>query len=327
MSADGMAPVVAVDVAPRRRARVDWRDMIRGALPVVALVTILVWIGDLESTALSYDGLNLLISTAVPLVFASIAQMLMVMIGDIDLGIGAFVGLTNVVIARYLGPDPLIGVLLIVAGIAAYGLLGLVIHVRRIPSIVGTLGASFVWFGLALLILPSPGGSVPGWLGSLWAWSPPLLPLPVLIAVVVAVTGYLLCNRVPYGVVLRGAGDDPAAVERAGWSILRVRVTVYALAGLLGTLAGLSTTAVTASGDANASSGLTLLSVAAVVLGGGEFSGGIANAVGAVIGAVAISLVAPLLALLNVSSDYQAGIQGGILLAVLAGRALARRDV
>lgn len=311
----------------RRRATVDWADVIRAALPVVALVGILAWIVSLEPDALSYNGLTLLISTTIPLVFATMAQMLMITIGDIDLGIGAFIGFTNVVIARYLAEHTGIGLLLLVGGVATYGLLGALIHLRRIPSIVGTLGASFVWLGLALLVLPSPGGTVPGFLTTFWSWSPPLVPLPVLLAIVVAIGGYLMIGRLPYGVVIRAAGDDPVAVGRAGWSTLRVRVTVYVAAAILGTLAGAITTVVTASGDANSSAGLTLLSVAAVVLGGGEFSGGIANPIGGVIGAVAISLVAPLLALLNVSSDYQTGIQGAILIAVLAGRALARRDV
>jgi ribose transport system permease protein len=313
--------------ATRRRATVDWADVVRGALPVVALVAILAWIVSLEPDALSYNGLTLLISTTIPLLFATMAQMLMITIGDIDLGIGAFIGLTNCVIARYLVERPGIGVLLILGGIAAYGLLGALIHLRRIPSIVGTLGASFVWLGLALLVLPSPGGSVPQFLSDFWAWTPPLIPLPVVFAIVIGIVGYLLVARLPYGVVIRAAGDDPVAVGRAGWSVLRVRITVYVAAAILGTLAGLVTTVVTASGDANSSAGLTLLSVAAVVLGGGEFSGGIANPIGGVIGAIAISLVAPLLALLSVSSDYQTGIQGAILIAVLAGRALARRDV
>lgn len=304
----------------------DWRDSFRAALPVIALAAIYIWIVVLQGEALSYDGINLLVSSTVPLIFATMAQMLVIMLGDIDLSIGAFVGLVNVIVARYLASDAALGVLLMAALVGGYAVLGALIEIRRIPSIVATLGASFVWLGLALLVLPSPGGTVPQWLASLWAWSPPLIPLPLLIAVIVAIVGWLLLRRLPYGVVLRGAGANPEAVQRAGWSMLRIRVTAYALAGVFGVLAGLATTAVTASGDANASSGLTLLTVAAVILGGGEFSGGIANAFGAVVGAVAIALVGSLLSLLNVSSDYQTGVQGAILIAVLAGRALARRD-
>jgi ribose transport system permease protein len=311
-------------VRRQRRTQTNWREIYRAALPVCALAVILIWIAQLQPDALSYGGLNLLLSTSVPLLFATAAQMLVVMIRDIDLGIGPFVGLVNVVAARYL--DGPVGWLLLVAAVAAYGGLGALIHWRRIPSIVATLGASFVWFGIALLILPSPGGTEPSWLASFWSWNPPLVPLPILLAALLATGMWLLTTRVRYGVVLRGAGADPQAVARAGWSPLRVRVTVYALAGLLGVLAGLATTAITATGDANSASGITLLTVAAVVLGGGEFSGGIAAPFGAAIGAVAISLVGALLSLLSVSSDYQSGVQGAILLAVLAGRAFARRD-
>jgi len=304
----------------------NWREAFRAALPVIALAAIYIWIVILQSDAFSYNGITLLISSTVPLMFATVAQMLVIMLGDIDLGIGAYIGLVNVVAARYLSSQAGLGVLLLLALIAGYAVLGALIQLRRIPSIVATLGASFVWLGLALLILPTPGGSVPGWLSSLWSSTPPVVPLPLLIAAIVAVSGWLLVRRLPYGVVLRGAGANPEAVKRAGWSMLRIRMTAYALAGVFGVLAGLATTALTASGDANASSGLTLLSVAAVILGGGEFSGGIANAIGGVVGAIAIALVGSLLSLLNVSSDYQTGVQGAILLAVLAGRALARRD-
>lgn len=327
-----------VSIEPERRTvrptalagrvrEVGWRDAFRAALPVMALAAIYIWIVVLQSDALSYDGITLLVSSAVPLVFATIAQMLIIMVGDIDLSIGAYVGLVNVVVARYLAGEAGLGVLMILGLIAGYAVLGALIEIRRIPSIVATLGASFVWLGLALLVLPSPGGTVPAWLASFWSWNPPIIPLPLLVAVIVAFVGWMLVRRLPYGVVLRGAGANPQAIRRAGWSMLRIRMTVYAFAGVFGVFAGLATTAVTASGDANASSGLTLLTVAAVILGGGEFSGGIANAVGAVAGAVAIALVGSLLSLLNVSSDYQTGVQGAILIAVLAGRALARRDI
>jgi ribose transport system permease protein len=106
-----------------------------------------------------------------------------------------------------------------------------------------------------------------------------------------------------------------------------VRLILFGLAGIFVLLAGLAVTANTTSGDANASQGYTLLSIAAVILGGGQFTGGIIAPVGTVAGAITISLVGSLLAFLNVSSDYQIGVQGAILIAVLAGRALTRRGL
>ena len=306
--------------------QIDRRDVWRGGLPIVSLAGILIWTVILQPNALSYAGLNLLLSSTVPLIFATIAQMFVIAVGDIDLGIGAFVGLVNVVGATYLHDRPALGVGLYILFVLLYMAMGALVHLRRLPSIIVTLGASFVWLGAALLILPTPGGQAPEWLQSVFNYNPPLVPLPILIAVVVATVCYVVVMRTGYGVVLRGIGGNPEAVSRAGWSLLRFRITLYGLAGLFGVLGGLAVTASTTSGDANASASYTLLTIAAVILGGGEFSGGVVAPVGAVIGTITIALVGSLLAFLNVSPEYQSGVQGAILIVVLAGRALARRD-
>ena len=74
----------------------------------------------------------------------------------------------------------------------------------------------------------------------------------------------------------------------------------------------------TTSGDANLAARYTLLTIASVILGGGSFVGGLVSPVGAVLGALTLSLAASLLTFLHVPSDWQIGAQGGILIAVLA---------
>ena len=303
----------------------DWRELLASLLPGIALVAMLLWAQSLQSSALSYGGLELLLSSAIPLVFAAVSQMFVIVLGDIDLGTGFLVGLANVVAAKFLLDRPLVAIAIFVGIVAAYALQGALIHVRRIPSIIVTLGSSFIWSGLALLILPIPGGSSPSWLTSLFTDQPPLLPMPVWMAIAAAVVVYLITHLMPYGAVIRGTGSNDAAVLRSGWSILKVRMVSYAFAAVFGILSGLAVTGITASGDANASANYTLLAIAAVILGGGAFSGGRSVPVGAVVGALALGLVGPVLGLLDVSSDYQTGAQGLVLIVVLAGRAVTRR--
>ena len=114
--------------------------------------------------------------------------------------------------------------------------------------------------------------------------------------------------------------------ERAGWSLLEARATLYGVAGLLGVLAGLALTGLNTTGDANVGGQYTLLSIAAVIVGGGEFFGGIVSPAGAVVGALIMLLTGSLLSFLNVSTDWQLSVQGLILIAVLASRALVRRS-
>ena len=92
--------------------------------------------------------------------------------------------------------------------------------------------------------------------------------------------------RTSYGAILRGSGGNALAIERAGWSLLRAKVTLFALAGVFGVLSGMALVGITTSADANIGNGYTLLSIAGVILGGGEFVGGSVSPIGAVIGAL-----------------------------------------
>jgi len=122
--------------------------------------------------------------------------------------------------------------------------------------------------------------------------------------------------------VLRGAGGNPRAIARAGWSMLTIKVTMFALAGLFGVLAGLSLIGLTSAADAHIADRYTLYSIAGVILGGGEFVGGRVSPSGAVIGAMTLTLAGSFLIFLRISPDWQVGAQGGILILVLALRAL-----
>jgi ribose transport system permease protein len=299
-------------------------QVIADALPGAALVAMLITSFLVVPGSFSTQGLNLLLSSAVPLVAASLSQMFIIAYGDIDLATGYAVGFANAVTARYLAPDPLIAVGLLLVLVAGYAITAVIVQVRRTPSIIVTLGGSFVWLGWGLVVLPIPGGTAPGWLAGVFSWQPPVIPSAVIMAAVLAVAGYVLTSRMSFGAVIRGAGSNQATVQRAGWSLLRVRVTCYVLAGIFAAVSGLALTGITSSGDPNASANYTLLAIAAVILGGGEFAGGRAPALGAVTGALVITLVGSLLVFFNVSSSYQAGAQGLILIIVLAGRALAR---
>lgn len=300
-------------------------QLVADLLPAAALVAMLITSFLVVPGSFSTQGLNLLLSSAVPLVAAALSQMFIIVLGDIDIALGYAVGFANAATARYLLHDPLLAAGLLAALVAGYAVTGLVVEIRRIPSIIVTLGGSFIWLGWGLVILPIPGGTSPGWLGAVFNWQAPVIPSAVIMAAVLAAVAYLLTSRLSFGAVIRGAGSNRSAVERAGWSMLRVRVTCYLAAGIFAAIAGLALTGITSSGDPNASANYTLLAIAAVILGGGEFSGGRAPAVGAVTGALVITMVGSLLVFFNVSSSYQAGAQGLILLAVLAGRAVVRR--
>ena len=241
----------------------------------MSLALVIAAIAWLNPRAISYFGFTLMLNLAIPIALATMAQMFVIAGNDLDLSIGTFVGFVCCVAATWLRDAPWLGVLTLVGCIALYAALGALIYLRNLPSIVVTLGMSFVWQGLAILLLPKPGGKAPGWLLAIMGVKPPFIPFPIVAAVVIAAVGYFGLMRTSYGAILRASGGNALAIERAGWSLLRAKMTLFALAGIFGVLSGMALVGITTSADANIGNGYTLLSIAGVILGGGEFVGGV----------------------------------------------------
>jgi ribose transport system ATP-binding protein len=296
------------------------------AAPFIGLALVLSVMIAANPAVASVFGLDLLLMPALSLVLVTEAQMFAVGGSEIDLGVGAFAGLVSVLGATWLYDQALLGAAAIVAALVAYALIGAVIQGRKIPAIVVTLGASFIWAGLGYSLQPTPGGTSPAWLTATTGWSiSPYVPTSILLIATVALIGALL-DRSPLGVILRGFGSNPTAMGASGWPPIRFAMVRYLIAGVFAAAAGLSLTSINASSDINSGNSYTLLSVAAVVMGGCALTGGTVAPIGAVVGAVTLALIGALLGALGVSSDFNAAAQGAVLIALLAMRYLARSE-
>lgn len=318
----------SAELAPRRAAQPSANRLLRqlvNASPFLGLAIVLAVMIFANPSVGSVFGIDLLLMPALSLVLVTMAQMFVVGASEIDLGVGAFAGLVSVISATLLYDQPWLGALAIVVAIAGYALLGGLIQARKIPAIVVTLGASFIWAGIGYSVQPTPGGASPDWLTALVGWSvSSYVPTSILLIAIVGIIAFVI-DRLPLGVVLRGLGNNPAAMIRSGWSPTRYAIVRYLIAGLFAAAAGLSLTAINSSSDSNSGNSYTLLSVAAVVMGGCALMGGIISPLGAVFGAVTLALIGALLGALGVSSDFNALAQGLVLLALLAMRSLTDR--
>ncbi|MBB1249095.1 ABC transporter permease [Rhizobium sp. G21] len=300
-------------------------NTIRQIVPALSLAALLAAVFYLQPRAMSYVGLNLLFNLAVPIALATLAQMMVMAVNDLDLSIGTFVSFAACVAATYLQTSPVLGIAILLGAVAVYAALGVIIHLRDLPAIVVTLGMSFVWGGLAVLILPAPGGSAPDWARWLMTSKPPFAPMAIVASVLIALIAHLVVMRSSFGVLVRGVGGNARSVERSGWSVIGIRAGAYALAAVLAILSGIALVGLTTSADANIALRYTLLSIAGVILGGGEFVGGRVSPVGAVIGALTLTLAGSFLSFLRISPDWQIGAQGAILIIVLGLRLLLNR--
>lgn len=293
-------------------------------MPYVSLAIVLALMFNANPLTATAFGLELLLMPAVVLALVAVAQMFIVGGSEIDLGAGAFAGLVSVLSATLLVTQPGLGMLAIGAAVLAYASLGGLIQLRRIPAIVVTLGASFIWLGIGFSVQPTPGGSSPAWLSAAVNWSIPGVPTAIVLLAGIAAIAFSI-DRTPLGVVLRGFGNNTSAMALSGWSPLRYALIRYFLAALFAASAGMMLTAINTASDINSGNSYTLLSVAAVVMGGCALLGGVISPLGVVVGAITLSLIGALLGMLNIASDLNAATQGILLLAILAFRNFANR--
>jgi ribose transport system ATP-binding protein len=273
--------------------------------------------GYMSPRVISKFGLELLAVGFTPFVYAALSQTFVIGLGHIDLSVGAFMGLVNVLCATLLKENTAYGLLAIIGVLLIYSIMGLVVYLRRIPSIIVTLGMSFVWLGAGFILQDMPGGQTPSWLIKIFNPKNPFIE-GVLIYLFLSIVIAIVIYRSRYGTVMRGFGNNDVAVVNSGWSKGRAFFMIYLVAGLFATMGGVAFSAITGASDVNASSTFTLLTVAAVIIGGGYFSGGVVTHLGAVLGAISLTMISVLLGMMNISTDYTATIHGLVLLVILS---------
>jgi ribose transport system permease protein len=279
-----------------------------------------------------------IVKNSLPLAYLAIGQAIIVIAGGIDLSVGAMLVLSNCVAARFmmgqpLGTTLLIAVAILLGGALLNGMVGWIIGTSKIPDIVVTLATSFVWSGLALMVLPSPGGGTsPGFrrlfTGSETGVGTNFIPSLVMLAIP-AVVAALYMRRTRSGLALYATGSDNNAAYLSGVRIKRAKILSYALGGAMAALAGLATVAITGSGEPRYTIGAnaTLRSVAAIVLGGVALTGGVGSVIGPVAAAIILVVLSPILSAMGIDPNTAQVIQGTLIALVMmvAGLLALRR--
>jgi ribose transport system permease protein len=305
---------VALAAAARRNA---W---VVGLVVFLAVLLVFTKIIQPSYGAAGVQGLG---SSVLPLALAAVGQAVVVIGGGIDLSIGSMMALTSVVSATLMKGQSeqfavvvVIGVLLL--GVVLGAVNGGLAVVTRVPDIVVTLAMSFVWAGCALLVLNTPGGGSAKWLldlvtGSLGNdWIP---RAAVLLVVIVAVV-WIPLRRSRLGLSIYAIGSNPLAAFRSGVPVGPTKVAAYMVMGLFAALGGLSLTASTGIGTP-VPGPYTLMSVAAVVLGGVSLAGGRGGVFGSVVAVMILQLIRSDITFLNVNPNLAQVAQGAILIGVV----------
>ena len=265
--------------------------------------------------------LNLLRQSA-PILIVATAMTFVITTGGIDLSVGSTVALVNALAAIALQagiPWPSVVVLMLFTG-AAIGLFqGYFTAYEGIPAFIVTLAGLSAIRGLALLL--TEGYSIPisrdlGFveIGQGWVLG---IPLPALIAVIIAAVGYVTLTHSRYGRYITGIGANMEAVRRAGVGVRRYVMSVYVLTGTAAALGGIIIAARLASGSSNAAVGFELQVIAAVVLGGTNLFGGRGTIIGTILGALTIAVIGNGLILSHISPFFTEIVTGAIILVAI----------
>ena len=300
----------------------DWAATHAQVLSIALfLVLACVLFGMGTEAFLSQGNLLNLLRQAAPMLVVAVAMTFVITTGGIDLSVGSTVALTSALVALALGAGVpwLLAVLgIVLLGAMIGGVQGWFVAVQGIPSFIVTLAGLSVLRGVALLL--TQGYSIPiapgtftaigrgWWLG---------VPVPAVLALLVAGAGFVVLRRTRYGRQVTATGANPEAARRVGMPVRWVIGSVYAVSGAASALAGLVIAGRLGSGSSNAAVGFELDVIAAVVLGGTSLAGGRGSVAGTVLGALTIAVIGNGLILAHVSPFFTQILTGAIILAAV----------
>jgi ribose transport system permease protein len=302
--------------------------------PLLGLVILCSALGILSDHFLTFDNLiNVFRQSAVNALVA-LGQLVVIITAGIDLSVGSIMGLSCVLAAQMLkaGVPPaaaLAGSLAIGAALGAVN--GTLLTKLRLPHpFIPTLGMMNVARGLALVISGGfPISELPGgfrfWgAGSVW-W----IPAPVIVVIIFCVLFHVFLTRTTVGRDVYAIGGNPQAARLSGVPVDRRLILVYTLSGLMAGAAAIVLAGRMNSGFPLAGSGAELDAIAAVIIGGASFFGGVGTVGGTLVGALIMGVLRNGLNLLNVSASWQTVvigvvIVGAVLVDVIRKRAAER---
>jgi ribose transport system permease protein len=299
-----------------------------GILPILVLICILF---SLLTPNFPTPGniVNILRQASINIVLAT-GMTFVILTGGIDLSVGSILGVSAVV-AVLVSLIPGLGWAGVLAGLLTGLLLGLVngalISFLNVPPFIVTLGSLTALRGAAFLV--ANGTTVINRnLNFAWIGNSYLGPIPwlVVIALLAVAASWFVLRQTVLGVQIYAVGGNDRAARLTGIKVNRVLLFVYGVSGLLAGLAGIMSASRLYSATGMLGQGYELDAIAAVILGGTSFTGGIGTIGGTLLGALIIAVLNNGLTLLNMSYFWQLVVKGLVIIVAVTIDRLRRRS-
>ncbi len=294
----------------------EWRKIVRFrlwmpvALQLLMIGAVLVYATSRFPGFVNAANLTSVLLLAAPLAAVAIGQTHALLVGSLDLSVGAMVTFGVVIASFHLGPEAtdaelLRGVGLIFLGGLAVGVVNaaLVVWVK-IPSIIATLATLSILNGISLALRETPGGVIDRDFTSTFKSGLGPIPVSFLVILIAAAALDAWLYGSGSGLRVRSVGFDERSAKRNGVRTKWVRARALILSSAFATIAAFLVMARSSVGNAAIGESYALDSITAAVLGGAALSGGRATFLGAVVASVLLALILVVLPFLGLSSEH-----------------------
>ena len=297
---------------------------------LIFLIILFLITGIADPNFLTYSNIINSFNTATMYTLLAIGIAFVIMTGEIDVSIGATLGLTAAITGLIAQQGGSMGKMLLVV-LAVGAVIGLVNGIGvawfGVPSLIFTLGTNGVIRGLVYIV--SDGRTVENFGGTIAVYGNKVLfagiTLYYALAIVIVAIAHILLTRTRKGKYFIAVGDNPGGANLVGISVFRTKLLAYILCGMFAGLGGFVFASKYKQVMTVAGNGYEMTAIAACVLGGISLSGGLGNMVGAAIGAVIMSSISRLLVFIGLPSTYDNTITGIMLIVIVVVDALAQR--
>ena len=293
------------------------------AVPLGLAAATAVAIAFLEPAFYHTSNLHVLMQQCATLGLVTLGQLLVLLVGGIDLSVGAVMNACLITIALMNQRDDhlLWAALLACVGIGAgVGLAnGLLVSLRDVPPFAATLGMTAVVQGAILVYTKGvPAGNIPSSLRPVALSGIGIVPYSLVICLAIGAALVFVLRRGTFGRKIYAVGRSPDVARRVAISTLNVRLVAYALCGVLASFAGIILSAYVGYVDPTIGGNYNLESIAAAVLGGVAFTGGEGGAIGALAGVLFLLALLNVVTLSSLNPYTQLIVQGVVLLVAVS---------
>jgi ribose transport system permease protein len=316
-------------VAEIDRGRPESRSMLRSLLAsqitgVFGILIAMIIISHfLSPTFLTGYNMTIIMRALAFAGIVALGQCLLLILGELDLSIGAIAGLCAVVggmlmVQAKLDPFLAFGLCLLL-GVACGFINGMLVAGLRLNALVATIGMTGIYAGINLVATQGKAiTGIPQAILFLGKGDIAGMPIPFLFLLAVAIIITLLALCTPFGRYIYAIGNNREAAQMLGIKVNKVRVICFMIAGLLSSLAGMLMVARLGSAQPSIGNVWVMASIAAPVIGGVATTGGVGNPLGALIGAAIIAVIENIIVLLGVSPYWQTIVSGAIVVLAIS---------